>query len=180
MQVNWNSALQGLSSGLAAAAAIAVTTYLFRTVRLVGRQEGNMTVLEYGRAIKVLVVIFWIFDVGVFVAAAFARGDEGVLAYSAAGGFFLLVMCLHLEFFGVTIRFDDAGLRTTSPWRRSRFIPWSAVTGIRFSTLAQWYLISTTEMGGVRLHLYLSGLPSLLDELARRGYPSPHWAQRPG
>jgi hypothetical protein len=177
--VNWNSALQGLSSGLAAATAIAVTTYLLRAARPVARQEGKMTVLEYGRAIKALVIMFWIFDVGVFVAASFATEDERIWAYCAAGGFFLLVLSVHLEFFHVSIRFDDAGLHTTSPWRRTRFIPWSAITGIRFSTVAQWYLISTTEMGRVRLHLYLSGLRSLLDELARRGYPSPQLAQRP-
>jgi hypothetical protein len=170
--------LQGLSSGLAAIAAIAATTYLLRNVRPVARQEGGMAVVEYGRLMKVMVVIFWLFAVGAFIAAAFARQGDRVVAYCVAGSFFAAVLFLHLEFFHVTICFDEAGLHTTPPLRRGRFFPWSAITGIRFSPIAQWYVVSTSDLGRIRLHLYLSGLQSLLDELARRGYPIPPSPQR--
>lgn len=173
-----SSELQGISSGLAAAAAIAATTYLLHTVRPVARQEGGLAVVEYGKAMKFLVVIFWLFVVGASVAAAFAPSGDRIFAYSMVAVFFLLVLPLHLEFFHVSVRFDVTGLHTASPWRRGRFIPWSSITGVRFSPLAQWYVLSTSQLGHIRLHLYLSGLQTLLDELARRGFAIPASPQR--
>jgi hypothetical protein len=117
--------------------------------------------------------VFWLFVVGGFVATTFARPDQRMIVYSVVGGLFLLVLWLHLEFFFVSVRFDETGLHTTSPWRRGRFIAWSSITGVRFSPLAQWYVLSTSQSGDVRLHLYLSGLQTLLDELARRGFSIP-------
>jgi len=130
-------------------------------------------VVEYGRTMKVFVVVFWLFVVGGGIAAAFASAYERLIAVCVVGGFFLLVLSMHLEFFHVTIRYDADGLHLTSPWRRNRFVPWSAITGARFSLALQWYVLSTTGYGYIRLHLYLSGLRSLLDELAARGVSIP-------
>ncbi|HWB07306.1 MAG TPA: hypothetical protein VG796_30050 [Verrucomicrobiales bacterium] len=171
--------LQGLSSGLAAAAAIIVTTWLLRAARPVARQEGAQTVVEYGRTMKVAVIILWLVVVGIAVAAAFARPGDRVTAYCVAGGFFLAALALHLESFYVSIRYDQTGLHTASPWRRSRFIPWSAITVVEFSAGWQWYVLYTKGHGCVRLQLFLSGLQTLLEELEHRGYfipPSPRLA----
>ncbi len=126
-------------------------------------------VVEYGRTIKIFVVVFWLFAAGVAIGAVFASASDRTLAICVAGTFFLLILTLHLEFFHVRIRYDSSGLHLKSPWRRSRFIPWSAITEARFSSALQWYVLSTTEFGHIRLHLYLSGLQSLLDELSSRG-----------
>lgn len=174
-----SSELQGLSSGLAAAAAIIVTMWLLRAARPVARQEGGKIVVEYGRTMKVAVIILWVGVVGIFVAAAFARPGQRVPAYCAAGCFFLAALALHLESFYVSIRYDETGLHTASPWRRSRFIPWSAITSVGFSAGWQWYVLYTKGHGCVRLHLFLSGLQTLLEELENRGHfipPSPRFA----
>ena len=172
-----NSALQGLSTGLAAAAAGIGTSYLLRSVRPVARQEGGVSVVEYGRTMKLFVVVAWLFGAG--GAAAAALTTDGVpervnlLAFCTVTGFLLMVLSLHLEFFRVSIRYDSTGLHTSSPWRRNRFVPWSAITGARFSPILQWYVLSTSGLSYVRLHLYLSGLQSLLDELTTRGISIP-------
>ena len=168
-----NSAIQGLSAGLAAAAAGIATSYLLRSVRPDARQEGSLTVVEYGRPMKLFVLVFWLFVAGAAVAAAFASEHDRIIAFCTVAGFFLLILSLHLEFFHVSIRYDTDGLHTSSPWRRNRFVPWSAITGIRFSSALQWYVLSTSGLGHVRLHLYLSGLQSLLNELASRGFSIP-------
>ena len=154
--------------GLAAAAAVLVTIYLLRSARPSARKDGNAMVVEYGRTMKIFTIVFWLFVV-VGVAAAYASASARLIATCVVGGFFLMVLIFHLEVFHVVIRYDADGLHLTSPWRRSRFIPWSTITGARFSSAYQWYVLSTTEHGFIRLHLYLSGLQSLLDELATRG-----------
>lgn len=166
-------------SGLTVTATIAVTTLLFRSVCPAARQEAGKFVVAYGRNLKIVAAASWLLVVALFVCAAISRPSDRVAVFCVASAFFLLALYLHLEFFHVSIRFDDLGLYTTSPWRRNRFIPWSAVSTVRFSQLAQWYVLSTSRMGRVRLHLYLSGLQSLLTELDRRGIAIP-LGTRPG
>ena len=89
------------------------------------------------------------------------------------GAFLLMPLVLHLEFFHVSIRYDVHGLQTKSPWRRSRSIPWEDITGVTFQDTAQWYVISTTRYGKVRVPFWLSGVESLLTELQRRGFERP-------
>jgi len=169
--------LQSLLGGLAVAAAAFAASYFFRCVRPQARDEGCVMVVEYGRPLRVFVIVGWVFVAALSVAAAIVWSSdprcEGVMAIGSAGFFFLLVLICHLEFFHVAMRYDVEGLSLSSPWRRDRQIPWSAVTEVRFSQVLQWYEISTTGFGKVRLHLYLSGLQSLLDELVSRGIPIP-------
>jgi Bacterial PH domain len=157
-------------SSLTAAVVIFVLTYLIRSARTSARKDGNAMVVEYGRTMKIFTIVFWLFVVvGVAAAYASASASAPLVATCVIGGFFFMVLVFHLEVFHVVIRYDADGLHLTSPWRRSRFIPWSAITGARFSSAYQWYVLSTTEHGFIRLHLFLSGLQSLLDELATRG-----------
>jgi hypothetical protein len=130
-------------------------------------------VVEYGRTMRIFVVASWLFVAGGAIAVAFASERERILAVCAMSAFFLMVLSLHLEFLYVVTRYDSTGLHLTSPWRRSRVVPWSAITGARFSHALQWYVLSTTSFGHIRLHLYLSGLRSLLDELSARGISIP-------
>ena len=172
-----NSALQGLSAGLAAAAAAIGTSYLLRSVRPLARQEGSTSVVEYGRTMKLFVIVAWLFGAGGAIAAALTSNGVpervNLLVFCTVTGFLLMVLSLHLEFFHVSIRYDAAGLHMASPWRRNRFVPWSAITSAGFSPTLQWYVLSTSGLGYVRLHLYLSGLQSLLDELTTRGISIP-------
>jgi hypothetical protein len=165
-----DSILEGLVPGLAAAATAIALGYLIRTVRPRARREGEAAVVEYGRPMQLIVVVFWLSVAGGAVAATFVEPADRVVVFSIVACFLLLVLVLHLECFHVRIRFDGQGLRTSSPWRARRVIPWDAITGVTFSQMAQWYVIATRGQGRVRLHLYLSGLESLLTELRNRGF----------
>ena len=165
--------LQVFSGGIAVAAAAAVTTYFARNTRPSARQDGQTMVVEYDRTKKVFVIVFWVFTAFGSLAAVFAPPSERAMAIGIVSIFFLLVLSLHLEFFYIRIRYDSEGLHLASPWRRHRFVPWSAITEARFSRALQWYVVSTTDCGSIHLHVYLSGLQSLLDELSSRGVSVP-------
>lgn len=153
---------KGLSSGLI----VVVLSWLARSAKTNARREGCGFVVEYGRAAKGFVVFFWLPILAGTVATLWA----GVIEPFAGIGFFtMLVLPLHLEFFHVSVRYDQEGLHLRSPWRKNRTIPWSALRAIRFSSICSWHVILTEGHGRIRLSTYLSGLDELLGELERRG-----------
>ena len=160
--------LSGAAGAIAAAIALPL---LLLTVRQNAAEAEGKRVLEYGRAMKVLAVVFWVGWIGLFVIALFAPAKDRVIAASLVGGFLLMILSWHLEVFGVRVEFDGGGIRTRSPWRRRREIPWSAAQRVWFSHTLQWYVVQTAGFGRVRLHIYLSGVESLLTELEARGVP---------
>jgi len=168
-----NAGPQGLTAGFAAAAALFVTSQLMLAARREARREGATSVLEYGRPIRLLIVVLWLFVAVGGGLALFAAPEDRWIAACVVGGFFLMVLVLHLEFFRVRIAYDKEGIGTRSPWRFKRSIPWEEITGVRFSNLALAYVISTQHCGRVTIHLYLSGVQSLLDELKKHGFDVP-------
>jgi hypothetical protein len=159
------------SSTLVVLGVAIIIPFLMSTVRPTVEAIEGKRVLEYGRPLKIFVLVFWGFVVVVFAVALRASVEELPIAFALVGGFILLILPLHLEFFYVRIEYDDAGIRTRSPWRRNREIPWSAVTSAWYSQAAQWYVLETTGFGRVRLHTGLNGLESILSELESRGIP---------
>jgi hypothetical protein len=149
-------------------AAIALSLVV-RTVRPGAMEVNGQRVLAYGRPIKALAIVFWLCWVGFFVAAIFAPAEDRVVAAVVVLGFLLLALSLHLEFFGVRVVFDASGIRARSPWRPTRMIPWSAVTHVWYSPVLRWYVVETASLGCLRLHDFLSGTDTLLNELERRG-----------
>lgn len=154
----------------AAAAAIALPLILW-TVRPNAEIVGDKRVLVYTRPVKLFVAVFWLGCLGLSIAAMYAPETERALFALLAFGFFAMALAWHLECFGVRIVFDKAGITTHSPWRPGRRVLWASVLRVRFSPAAQWYVIDTQGHGRVRLHVYLSGIESLLTELERRGVP---------
>lgn len=131
-------------------------------------------VLEYRRPMKVFVIVLWILVLGGMAAIAiYAHPGQRERALAVLSIFPLMMLLLHLEFFGVSIRYDADGLRLKSPWRRNRTVPWEDITGITFEKGPQWYALSTTRYGKVRVHFWLSGIESLLYELEQRGFTIP-------
>lgn len=158
--------LSGAAGAITAAIALPL---IVQTVRSTAVEVEGKRVVEYGRPMKILAAVFWVCWIGFFVAALFVPAKDRVLAAAVVIGFLLLILPLHLEFFGVRVEFDAAGIRTRSPWRRKREIPWSAVNRVWFSQALQWYVVQTAGFGRVRLHIYLSGVESLLSEIEARG-----------
>jgi hypothetical protein len=76
--------------------------------------------------------------------------------FALAGGFLVLEGCW------VRIMYDEEGLRTRSPWRRSRCIPWTEVVLCDYADINQWYRIHTRSQGIIRVSLLLHGVAGLL------------------
>ena len=145
---------------------------LARAARPVARVDGSESVLEYRRVFQVVVVLGWLL-VLLLVAVAAADPSQRALAFFLIPAFAAMTVYLQLEFSRVRILVGREGIRTFSPWRRPRVIPWEAVTGVRYAPLQQQHIIETDGYGLVRLPLYLSGVESLLGELGRRGVGLP-------
>jgi len=125
--------VQGITSGLASAATVFVLSYLLRSVKGQARKEGETSVVEYGRPMKLLVVFFWLLVAIGGAAALFAPKEDRWIAATVMGSFFCLVLILHLEFFRVRIAYDTGGIRAQSPWRSSRVIGWEEIKAVSFS-----------------------------------------------
>ena len=168
---------QGPGPDPTAMAVNAAMEHLFRSVQPVAREEGKVFVVEYGRTIKRFVLVLWgcVGPTAIALAIGYSRikapGKIGLVWLM--GVFVLMMLVMHLEVFRVSIRYDAAGLRLRSPWRPNRTVPWSAIKEATFSKAMLWYVLSTAGLGKVRLHLWLSGLNSLLDELAAHGIAIP-------
>jgi hypothetical protein len=161
--------LPGIAGAVGAAVALPL---ILRTVRANAETIEGRQVLRYARPLRILVGAFWACWLGLVALAIFMpkrEAGDGWIAASLVVGFFLLVFVLHIEFFVVRVTFDESGVQTRSPWRRGRCVPWSDIIRVGFSPMAQWYTVQTREHGYIRLHLYLSGIESLLNELERRG-----------
>lgn len=167
-----NSAiLPGVAGAIGAAVAMAI---ILRTVRANAETLGERQLLRYGQPLRILVGIFWACWLGLVALAIFMpkrEAHDGLIAASMVAGFFLLVLVLHVEFFIVRVTFDEFGIQTRSPWRRRRSIPWSDIIRVGYSPTAMWYTVQTHTHGYIRLHLFLSGIGSLLTTLERRGVP---------
>ncbi|HEV7406065.1 MAG TPA: hypothetical protein VGO11_24175 [Chthoniobacteraceae bacterium] len=158
-----------------AAITLEIMKGLTRTVKPLARPEGEQMVVAYGWPIKGFALVGEVFFLGLMLWVALSEADpgrreRGLVCFAC---FLVLPLILHLEFFHTSIRFDVHGLQTKSPWRRNRTIPWEDITGITFDKKMQWYAISTTRYGTVRVYMWLSGIQSLLQELARRGFTIP-------
>jgi hypothetical protein len=158
----------GVIGGIVGGVGVAL---LLWTVRRKAAIEGGEGILTYGLPLRVFVVVFWVFWLGLVGLVVVQPPDDPVGVATAVCGLFALILPLHLEFFGVRVSFDEAGIRTRSPWRAERQIPWPDIRQGWYSSVLQWHVIQTEGYGRVRLHDLMSGVDSLLDELRRRDVP---------
>jgi len=163
--------MPNVSAAVGAIVTTIVLLIILRAVRPTAVEVDGKRVLEYGRPMKIIAAVLGSCGAGLCAAALLAPTKDRTIAVAMVLGFLLLTLPLCLEFFGVRVEFDAASIRTRSPWRRNREIPWSAVNRVWFSQALQWYVVKTDGFGRVRLHVYLNGVESLLSELEARGVP---------
>jgi hypothetical protein len=159
-----------ISAGVGAIITTLVLLTILRTVRRTPVEVDGKRVLEYDRPMKIVAAVIGACGFGLCADALLAPTRDHTTAVAVVG-FLLLTLSLCLEFFGVRVEFDASSIRTRSPWRPDREIPWSAVERVWFSQAMQWYIVRTNGFGRVRLHVYLNGVESLLREIEARGVP---------
>jgi hypothetical protein len=125
-------------------------------------------VLLYGTVPRVVVLALGI-ALPILIIHAYLQGRAGVDVIA----FVLVLDALFLgymvpELFLTRIEFDDNHIYTFSPWRRSRVIPWSSITGNTYSAFMYWHTLTTNGFGSVRVHDWLAGANDFLDICRRR------------
>ena len=160
--------IAGVAQGLLEAIVLGL---LLWNVRPHAAVVGSTRLLAYGLPMKGFVCFFWIFWLVLLTGVLVSWEEDYFLPASVLSGMFLVALLFHAEIFGVRVLFDSTGIRTRSPWRRSRQIPWSSIVRARFDEAMQWYVLETKGYGRVRLPVLLSGIESLLQELEQRGVP---------
>jgi hypothetical protein len=161
-----------INSGLVGAISAAIVMALLLTaVRTRVEPAHGETVLQYGKLLRWLVYLFWACWLGGLTAAFFAPASARLALVALLTVFFIAILAMHLEFHYVRVSYNSDGITAFSPWRASRVIAWPAVNRAWYSAAAQWHVIDTANSGRIRLHDFLNGVQSLLDELESRGIP---------
>jgi hypothetical protein len=96
--------------------------------------------------------------VGALAVAAPPKNQGDAIAFAAIILLFAgISLPLVIEFYRVSISFDDSAIHVSSPWSRRRSLPWSEVRTIRWRNTAKW-LDLRTERSVVHISPWLVGL----------------------
>lgn len=130
--------------------------------------EGRL-LLRYSAGIR---LIGWLgLAFGLFILFAVGQSttaESPWMKWGVGGGLFLACLSLLLEFLYVRISFDDEAIYTSSPWRKSRRIPWGALRGYDYSDTNRWHILKTEGFGTVRLSVLLSGLQTFHEAVLKQ------------
>lgn len=141
--------------------------FIVRTSRR-PKRFGNRSVLLYGRVPRVVILALGAV-LPILIIHAYLQGRAGVdvmvfvLVFDA-----LFLGYMVPELFLTRIEFDDDHIHTFSPWRKSRVIPWSSITGTSYSAFMYWHTLTTDGFGSVRVHDWLEGARDFLDMCNQR------------
>lgn len=153
---------------LGGALTVIITGYL---LYLLGRDAGKSAgkgQLRYGPWLAMTGVLTGAFFLAIGYLVYRHEGLSEPFALLVFSGFLIMSLALIAEALFVRIRYDERGIYTNSPWRRSREIPWHAVNGHSYSEVNRWHILETRAYGRIRLSIYLRGLPDFFEELKER------------
>ena len=151
---------------LVPAIGLAVLSLLLRTVSKQARRTATGFVVQYGLPFKILAVVSALMTVA-FGCIYFVVKPESRTAVLFLVVLFAVVITLplFLMVFFTRVEARDGCMIMRSPWRRMRRIPFDDVESVQFSKSRQRHEIRMRQHGKVYLHVYLSGIPELLDAL---------------
>jgi hypothetical protein len=149
--------------------AVAAMTWLSHRVAYSAKTVKSGSVLEYGNHLKIVAAALCVLCIGGCVAVAFAPADQRLAAFGLVIAFCIACGALALEIFFVSIHFDEIEIKTRSPWRRARSIPWESVEEATYSPSMKWFKVKTRGYGSIRLPILLSGAHDFLAALQARG-----------
>src|SRR5262245_7226070 len=152
----------------------AALIFFWTVVAVVGMRKidepGTIVVLRYGSALRVLaLVLAWgTPGVVIFVLASFPPHDQNKFL---AVGIGYLTACLipgmlliEVERTHIAVTEDEIIRR--SPWTGKCVVKWSEVTRIGYSSINQWFVISSAAHT-IRISRYVTGLAEFV-KIARR------------
>jgi hypothetical protein len=131
-----------------------------------GPKEHLAGHIRYGRRMRITSLVM--LAIGTFIAYAAIHASPGqrVIAFFVAAPLFVGSIWFVLETFFVKVALSTTHLTHTSPWRGTRSVPWSAITGYEFSTVNSCHVLSTNGFGKVRLSTYMLGVDQVAEHLS--------------
>ncbi len=143
------------------------TWWIARSVHQHADVDRGQSVVRYSPGIRAISPVAWLGAVVATVIAVveplFPIWCRIVICASA----WFLAAVLHTELAHAEVRFDQLGVHVLSPWRTDRFVPWDDFQRVYFSDMNDSYVLESTDSGKISLHRYMSGIDSLLAELAK-------------
>jgi hypothetical protein len=131
------------STVLAVVVSAAVVPIVLRWLSQGSRAPSLPGTLVYGSRHKAFALVFLAVPCLLVLALGVAvRPEKGkdVLMFAAMILFFAaLASPLVIEFYRVSISFDDAGIHVSSPWSKRRTVAWGDVRKIRWRGVAKWF-----------------------------------------
>ncbi|MCO6046110.1 hypothetical protein NG895_19595 [Aeoliella sp. ICT_H6.2] len=147
------------------------TWWIARSIQGQASIDRGQAVIQYGPRIRALALLIWTGAAALTLLALFEP------LFPWWGRLWLIVSAvfvatvLHVEFHCFAVRYDPFGVHFISPWRADRLVPWDDFCRVYYSDLDDAYVLQSNSHGKMSLHKYLSGIDSLLGELAERGIP---------
>lgn len=125
--------------------------------------------VEYGRPFKLVAVAAWLLAVAIAVVCFLpSTRVEPQAIYFIAGGFFVLALFLHSEFFFIRITYSIAGVKVYSRWGGHRRIAWPEIESVSFSRASQNYVVKLCSGEKFTFNHFMSGYQSLLEAMQER------------
>ena len=138
-------------------------------LRWVSRESGKALpsgTVRYGGRMRA--TSLFLLAIGSFIAyaAAHASPSQRWIAFLVAAPLFAGSVWFVMEAFLVSAKVTKENLEHRSPWRGTRTIPWSRITGYSYSHAMGWHVLEAEGYGAVRLSVYMSGVDQVAEQLA--------------
>jgi hypothetical protein len=124
--------------------------------------------VRYGRRMRATSLVMLAIGALIAYAALHAAASQRVIAFFVAAPLLAGSVWFVLETFFVKAMLTATHITHTSPWRGTRTIPWSAITGYEFSSANSCHILATRGYGKVRLSTYMSGVDQVAEHLCRQ------------
>ncbi|MCD6051902.1 MAG: hypothetical protein K0Q55_3311 [Verrucomicrobia bacterium] len=139
---------------------MAIGAAIHRSSQRAAERTGSASLLRYGMALRILSAVFLLLmSCGLLFAEYDPKNkpeDNGMLM--ACGILTAVALFFFIEMFFVRIEFDETRIKTHTPWRSSREVPWSDILTFQHDQAHCWYIIKTRTHGTLRISTLLSGI----------------------
>jgi hypothetical protein len=156
------NSLRPILAGLVGAVIAALLLRWALRTRGAGSGEAQV---RYGGRMRALSVLMLAIAIGIVYAALHASASQRMMAFLVAAPLLAGSVWFVLEAFVVKATVSATHLTHRSPWRGTRTIPWSTVTGYEFSPEMSCHVLRTSGHGKVRLSSYMSGVELVTDRV---------------
>ena len=145
-------------------------SWLHRRAPRVARREGVAHVLDYNPALKIITRVFWLFPIGLGLAAILSPpgADERWYPAYIGGGFFALLIPLSLEIFQRRIELTDQAISQFSPWSKPIKIAWKDVRDVAWKWASNEVVIQPKGGRTIRVNAWLSGMETFAQAMEKR------------